>query len=265
MTSPSQVWVLVSHELRRRWRSLLIWGVALGALGVLYVALYPTMSRYFEEYMKNAPDGMSYFGEWQGSMGIEQWLGAEFRVGIAPIALAFLVIIMGARAIAGGEERKTLDLLLSNPLRRSYVVAGSLGTMALSLAGILLIIWILTCIAVPIAGVDLGPGRLATALVALWPPSLVFGSLALLMSAWVRRGALAIAAPGVVVVIMYVVESLAEAIEAVRPYRVISLFYHLGRPMEGDFPWTAALVMLLGACVLGAAAAAAFARRDVYT
>ncbi|MBN1320353.1 MAG: ABC transporter permease subunit [Thermoleophilia bacterium] len=266
MTGLRQVWVLVAHELRRRWRSLLIWGVALGALGALYVALYPTMSRYIEDYMENAPGGMGqYFEEFGGSMSVEQWLGSEFRVGIAPIALSFLVIIMGARAIAGSEDRKTLDLLLSNPLRRSQVVVGSLGAMALSLAGVLVIVWILTYIAALIVGVDLGPGRLAMALVALWPLCLVFGALALLVSASVRRAAIAIAVPGVVVVIMYVVESLAEAIEAVRPYRVISLFYHLGYPMEGDFPWTAVLLMLVGAGVLGAAAVAAFARRDVYT
>jgi len=266
MTGAGQVWVLVAHEIRRRWRSLLIWGVALGALGALYVALYPTMSRYIEDYMENAPGGMEqYFEEFGGSMTVEQWLGSEFRVGIAPIALSFLLIIMGARAIAGNEERKTLDLLLSNPLRRSQVVAGSLGAMALSLAGILVIICILTYIAALISGVDLGPGGLAAALVALWPLCLVFGALALLMSAWVRRAAIAIAVPGVIMVVMYVVESLAEAIEAVRPYRVISLFYHLGRPMEGDFPWTAVLLMLAGTCVLGAAAMAAFARRDVYT
>lgn len=266
MTGARQVWVLIAHELHRRRRSLLIWGVALGALGALYVALYPTMSRYIDEYMENAPGGMEhYFGESGGSMSVEQWLGSEFRVGIAPIALSFLVIIMGARAIAGSEERKTLDLLLSNPVRRSQVVAGSLGAMALSLAGTMVIIWILTYIAAPLAGVNLGPGRLAAGLMSLWPLCLVFGTLALLMSAWLRRAAIAVAVPAVVLVIMYVVESLAEAIEAVRPYRVISLFHHLGRPMEGDFPWTAALLMLAGTCVLGAAAVAAFARRDVYT
>jgi hypothetical protein len=35
--------------------------------------------------------------------------------------------------------------------------------------------------------------------------------------------------------------------------------------LEGGFPWAAVLLMLAGACVLAAGAAAAFARRDIYT
>lgn len=266
MSSLDQIWGLVLHQLRGRWRSLIIWGVALGGLGALYVALYPSMSRLMEEYIETAPESMQqFFGEIQGPIGIEQWLGMEFLNMLVPVALPFMVIILGARSIVGREERKTLDLLLSNPLQRSQIVAGALGTMALSLAGVLAVTWLLTYVAVPFAGVELAPGRLAAAIAALWPMCLLFGVFALLLSAVVRRTALAIAIPGVVLIAMYVIAGLAEAVESIRSLRVVSLFYHLGRPIEGDFPWTAALLMLLGSGVLGAAAVAAFARRDVYT
>ena len=46
---------------------------------------------------------------------------------------------------------------------------------------------------------------------------------------------------------------------------MLSLFYHLGRPLEGDFPWTAVLLTLVAIGVLAAGAVAAFARRDIYT
>ncbi len=55
MTGLRQLWIIVSYELRSRWRSLIIWGVALGALGALYVALYPAMSDMLNEYMQEAP------------------------------------------------------------------------------------------------------------------------------------------------------------------------------------------------------------------
>jgi ABC-2 type transport system permease protein len=261
-----RVWILVAHQLRSRVRSIVIWGVALGALGALYVALYPSMSRLLEEYMSEASGQMQQLiGGLQGPITIEKWLGMELINGIIPIALPFLMITIGARAIAGGEERKSLDLLLSNPLPRWQVVAGSLGTMAASLAGVLAITWVLTYIAVPLAGVGLGPGRLAAGLFALWPMCLFFGALALLMSALFRRAALAVAVPGVVLVAMYVIEGLAQVSKAIEPLRVVSLFYHLGRPLEGYFPWAAVLLMLAGACVLTGAAMAAFARRDIYT
>lgn len=266
MAGLRQVWTLIAHQLHRRVRSIGIWGVALGGLGALYVALYPSMSSLLEQYMEQAPDLMQqYMGEIQGSITIEQWLGMELVNGIIPIALPFMVMVIGSRAIAGNEERKTLDLLLSNPLPRQNVVAGSVGTMALSLAGVLAITWILTYIAVPAAGVELSAGRLAAGLAALWPMCLFFGALALLASALVRRAFLAIVIPGVVLVAMYVIDGLAQASKTIEPLRVLSLFYHLGRPLEGDFPWTAVLVTLVGVCILAGAAMAAFARRDIYT
>ena len=266
MAGLRQMWTLVAHQLRNRWRSLTIWGVILGALGALYVALYPSMSRLIEDYMKDAPESMQQFmGELQGPMSPEQWLGMEFLNMLIPIALPFLVMIVGARAIAGSEERKTLDLLLSNPLPRRQVVLGAVMTMAISLAVVLAIAWVLTYIAVPIAGVDLSPGRLAAGLAAIWPMCLLFGTLALLLSALLRRTSLAIVIPGFILVAMYVIESLAQVSKTMEPVRVISLFYHLGRPVEGDFPWTAVLLMLAGVGILTGAATAAFSRRDIYT
>jgi len=266
VTGLRQTWALAGHELRRRLRSLIVWGVALGALGALYVALFPSMSTFIEEYVKQAPESLKgFFGELQGSMTVEQWMGMEFLSLMVPVVLPFMVIIMGARVIAGREERKTLDLLLSNPVPRHQVVAGAALTMAVSLAGVLVITWVLAYIAAPIAGVDLPPARLAAALAALWPMCLLFGVFSLLLSAFVRRSAFAITIPAVVLVAMYIIETLGQASKTMERFRPASLFYHLGSPIEGDFPWTAVLLMLAGVCVLTGAAMAVFARRDIYT
>jgi ABC-2 type transport system permease protein len=266
MASLERVWVLVAHELRKRWRALLIWGVILGGLGALYVGLYPSMSQLLEDYIKNAPPDMrQYFGDLQGPISIEEWLDTEFLSGLVPVALPFLVIIIGARAIAGNEERKRLDLLLGTPLRRSQLDVGAMGTMALSLAGVLALTWLLTYVAALAAGVGLPPGRLAAALATLWPLCLVFGSLALLLSAVVRRSALAIVIPALILVGMYVIDSLAQVSKSMEPLKMLSLFHHLGRPLEGSFPWTAVLLMLAGTCMLAGLGIWAFSRRDIHT
>jgi ABC-2 type transport system permease protein len=262
----AQVRALVAHELRGRWRSLLIWGVALGGLGALYVALYPSMSGFLEDYIKSAPQSMrQYLGGLQGGVTIEQWLEIELTGAIIPIALPFLVILIGTRTIAGREERKTLDLLLSNPLSRRNLVWGAVLTMALSLASVLALTWILTYIAVPSAGVHLPAAHLAEGLVALWAFCLFFGTLALLLSALLRRGVLATVISAVVLVLMYILNGLSQISKSIEPVRVVSLFYQLGHPLSGDFPWTTVLVMLASAAVFVGGAMAAFARRDVYT
>jgi ABC-2 type transport system permease protein len=262
----AQWWLLAKQQLRARVRSIVIWGVVLGGLGALYVALFPSMSGFLRQYLDQASQQMQQFmGQLRDSMTIQGWMELEFYTSIVPIALPFLVIPFGARAISGNEERKTLDLLLSNPLPRWHVVASALATMGGSLASVLGLTWILTYIAVPAAGVDLGPGRLAAGLLVLWVFCLLFGALALLVSAWVRRSFLAIVIPTVVLVAMYVIGNLAQVSKSAEPIRIFSLFYHLGHPLKGEFPWTAVLLMLGAICAIGGAAVAAFNRRDIYT
>ena len=48
----------------------------------------------------------------------------------------------------------------------------------------------------------------------------------------------------VVLIGMYVIRMLAQMSKTVEPLRVLSLQYHLGSPLGGDFPWTAFLLML---------------------
>jgi ABC-2 type transport system permease protein len=259
-------WLLTKQQLRSRVRSIAIWGVVIGALGALYVALFPSMSGFLRQYLDQASQQMQQFmGQLQDSLTIGGWMEMEFFNSIVPIALPFMVIPFGARAISGSEERKTLDMLLSNPLPRWHVVASALAAMAMSLACVLGVTWVLTYIAVVAAGVGLSPGRLASALVVLWVFCLLFGSIAVFMSAWVRRSFLAIVVPTALLVVMYVIGNLAQVSKKAEPIRVFSLFYHLGHPLKGDFPWTAVLLMLGAVCVIGALAAAAFDRRDIYT
>ncbi len=259
-------WTLMAQQLVNRVRSITIWGIALGALGALYVALFPSMSGLLEQYLEQASQEMQQFmGGLQGPMTIERWLEIEFVGSIIPLALPFMAMAIGARAVAGSEERKTLDLILSNPLPRRHVIIAALGTAAAALAGVLVITWVLTYVAVPLAEVDLSPGRLAMGLLVLWPFCLFFGALALLFSAFVRRSFLAITIPGVVLVAMYVISELAQVSKSIEPLRTISLFHQLGNPLEGHFPWIAALATLAATAVVVAGAIIAFDRRDIYT
>ena len=248
-------WLLTKQQLRPRVRSIVIWGVVLGALGALYVALFPSMSDFLRQYLDQASEQMQQFmGQLRDSMTIEGWMEMEFFNSIVPLALPFLVIPFGARAISGNEERKTLDLLLSNPLPRRHVVASALASMA-AIAGMR-----------PGHHLDphlhrrprgrrsLGPGVWRPASSVLWVFCLLFGTLALLVSAWVRRSFLAIVIPTALLVAMYVIGNLAQVSKKAEPIRVFSLFYHLGHPLRGDFPWTAVLLMLAAICVIAAAA-----------
>jgi ABC-2 type transport system permease protein len=266
LTGLREVWVLALHDLRKRWRSIIIWGVALGAVGALYVALYPTMKNLMDEFVKQAPESLrNWMGVAGTTMSVEQWVGMKFLNLFVPVSLPFLVMLIGARTVSGSEERRALDLLLSNPVRRWQVIVAAVVTMFVSLVGVLAITWVLTYVTAPIAGVDLSPGLLAAAMAVLLPFCLLFGTFSLLLSAIVRRSFLATTIPAVILVVMYLLESLAQSIKSLEPARVVSLFYHLGNAIAGDVHWLAAELMLAAACILTGSTIAAFAKRDIYT
>ena len=98
---------------------------------------------------------------------------------------------MGARAVAGTEERKALDLLLSNPVPRWQLVVSRYLAMAAGLAVVLLMLAVLTWLPAPVMGVDLSFWAVVQGAANLWPFGLFFGALALLCSSVLRRGAAA--------------------------------------------------------------------------
>src|SRR5690242_7575443 len=101
---------LLAHSLRLQRRAILIWGLALGAMAAMVVSVYPSMGAQLDDMMANYPPEMlAFFGEVSSLSTIQGFLALEVFNVMAPLALAFYAIILGARTIAGAEERGTLD------------------------------------------------------------------------------------------------------------------------------------------------------------
>ena len=64
------------------------------------------------------------------------YLGSELFSFMVPLLLLIAAVGAGARAIAGEEERGTLDLLLANPVSRRRLVLEKLAALAAELAGL---------------------------------------------------------------------------------------------------------------------------------
>ena len=98
----------------------------------------------------------------------------------------------------------------------------------------------------------------------MWPFCLAFGSLALLLSTLVRRGALALGAAAGLLVAMYVLNGIAGAVESVQQLRHLSLFSYLGAAIQVGIHWADFLGIVVLALVLVGLAVASFQRRDIY-
>lgn len=257
---------LTEHFVRLQARAIPIWGLALGALAAMVVAVYPSIGDQIDTMLANYPPELqAFFGETSSAGTIEGFLALEVFNFMAPIALAFYAIILGARAIAGAEERGRLDIFLSNPVPRWQLVAGAFAAMGLALLGSVAILGLCIWLPALLAGVDLPLAAVAAGTLNLVPLCLFFGGLALLSSALVHRGGQAIAIPGAVLVAMYLVNALSSLADAIKPLRPLSVFYHYGSAIEHGVDWPRFAGITLLAAVLAALAAVAFERRDIYT
>ncbi len=253
---------LVTHVLRLQFRSVVIWGVALGLLSALTVVSFPPFSEgnQLNGMIQNYPPEMrELFGIKEGTdlSTIEGFLASQLFSFLVPLALAFFPILASAGAIAGAEERGTIDVLLSNPVPRWQLVVGNLVATAVSLLGIVAILGLFTWVPALLLDVDLSLQKTAEAMLNLWPLCLFFGGLAMLCSTVFHRRALAIAIPGAVLVGMYFLNALGNLVEEIEDLQPLSVFHHYGSAIERGIAWGSFIAIALIVLALAALAAAA--------
>ena len=261
------LFALVSHTSRMQLRSVIIWGAVLGLYGAAMVASFTAIegsAEQLNQLMEAYPKGMlEAFGV--TNLGDPtNYLQSQF-LGLAPLALSFFPILALAGAIAGSEERGTIDVLLGNPLPRWQLVAGNFLATALSLLGICAIVGLLTWGTAALVDVDLSWREIADGMLNLWPITLAFGSLALLCSSLFHRRALAISIPAFLLFGMYLVDTIGRASEDLEDWRPVSAFYYYGSAIEHGIDWAHFGGITLVALALVLLATLAFRRRDIYT
>jgi ABC-2 type transport system permease protein len=262
---------LILHISRSQVRSVVIWGTALGLLSLITVAFFPSLEdqgQQLNELMKSYPPEMrELFGMGEGTnlATIEGFLASQVFSFMAPLALAFFPILASAGAIAGAEERGTIDVLLGNPIPRWHVVVGNFVATAISTLGIVAILGLFTWVPAILLNVDLSLEKTAEAVLNLWPLCTFFGTLALLCSAVFHRRFLAIATPGFVLVATYFMNALGNSVEDLQDAQPFTVFHYYGSAIEDGIDWSNFGGVTLAALVLVLLAVLAFRQRDIYT
>ena len=261
------LYALVSHTIRMQSRSMIIWGAALGLYSAAMVASFTAiegstaqLNRLMEAYPKGMLEafGITDLGN------PANYLHSQF-FGLAPLALLFFPILALANAIAGAEERGTIDVLLGNPLPRWQLVVGNFLATALSLLGICAVVGLLIWGTVMLADVNLSLREITDGVLNLWPITLMFGALALLCSALFHRRALAVSIPAFLLFGMYLIDAIGRASKDLKDWRPASAFYYYGSAIEHGIDWTHFGGIILIALALVLLAVLAFRRRDIYT
>lgn len=266
----SKLLTMTGHTIHLRARGALIWSAALGALGALFVALYPSISgsgASIEQMMSSMPaamrDMIGYGGDAFSS--VEGWLAGEMLSFLVPLSLSFFPILVASSAIAGAEENGTMDMLLGNPLSRSQFALARFAAAAILLLGIVAIMGAVTWLTGIIVDVDLGLGSMAAASLSLWSLCIFFGGIALLLSAALHRRFLALAIPATLLILMYFVDGLASSVKFFDAIRPLSAFNYYGSAIQNGMDWTSFGVLAGATAALVSVALLIFLRRDIYS
>jgi ABC-2 type transport system permease protein len=259
-----------TKTLRDHWRGLLGWGLGLVATSVLELAIWPTVRDRAAEFSKlldaypEAFKSMFSISEFTTAAG---FLNGELFSLMVPLALLAVGVSFGAGATAGEEERKTIDLLLANPVPRRRVVAEKLLALVAALVGFGAVLFGTLWAGVALLGMGVGADRLAAAVAGAVLLGVCVGTLALAVGCASGRRGLAAGVAVAVALAGWLLYSLAPMVEGLKPWRKLTLFYqYLGHdPLRTGFDLGGLAVLAVATAAFALAALLAFDRRDLAT
>ena len=251
-------------------RSLIWWSVGIILLALYLAFLYPSVrdnAATYDNILKAMPEALakSLIGEFSSYASPDGYLNSSIFFLSVPLLFLIYTIGQGSGAVAGEEERGTMDLLLGNPLPRWRVVVDKFGAQVVGILLLAFAFWASLLIGAVFVKMDINAGRLAAVTFSGVLLGLVFGALALALGCIRGDRGLSIGVASSVAVATYFLNSLATSAKWLEPYRKLSPFYYYigADPLVNGLNLGHAAVLLGLIVVLLAVALLAFQRRDV--
>jgi ABC-2 type transport system permease protein len=263
---------VLAKTLREQRGSLAWWAVGLVGLVVLTTAFYPSVrenAASLTQVIESLPGGLrrAIVGANVDFFSPAGYLQARLFSLLAPILLLVFAVGNGARAIAGEEERKTLDVLLATPTSRRRVFLDKAAAILAATAVLCTVLWATIAVTGPPFEVSTDLGRLAAAAFDCFLLATAFGGIALAVGAGSGRRGLAVGITTAVAAGSYLIDVLALSVGGIAWLQRLTPFYYYraSEPLvNGLDPLH---VLVLGSLTLIAIALGmwAFDRRDLTT
>jgi len=266
---------VVLKTLRDKRRAMIGWLLVMTGMSLIY-ALYwpyirdnPFMAQMMVSYLQSFPSGLieAFIGSnlMLFTTHPEAFLDSELFFLFVPLAFILFTASFGSDAIAGEEDRGTLNLLLSNPVSRSRVVLEKFIALVVYtvLLGALLETELVVASVATNTSIDLF--RLTDVTLSVILLSLVFGSMALALGCIGLGPSMSTGVAVSLGVVSYFVNSLATTFRDLQPYRKYSPFFYYiqADPLMNGLNIGDATVLLVLTVVTLSIALLAFRRRDV--
>lgn len=234
-------------------------------MGIMMGPIYASLSEETRAAFHNFPEELiALFGG--GELGTpEGWYTLETFGLMAPLSVILVTAVMGAGSLAGEESRRTMGLLLANPIRRSRIVIEKTATMVLfgTVVGTATFTGVALGSVLGDLGMSIANIAATSALQVL--VGLVFGALALALGAGTGRTSVALYGAAGVTLACHLLTSLAKISDTLAEYAWLSPFhFYLGSdPLNTGMDWGNAVVLIALSVLLFGLSMALFQRRDI--
>ena len=255
--------------LRDQRRSLVWWIAGVAALAVFTMLFYPSVADVPEinKFFEEMPEALarSFMGDVADYTSPEGYLNAEMFGFTIPLLFLVFNVGRGAGAVAGEEEKGTLELLLSYPLLRRKLIEDKFLAMLVVTIVITIAIWVSALVGAAIVDMDIGVWSLAQITVSAALLGLVFGAFSLALGSATGRKNTTIGITSSLALAAYLLNALAPLVDWLEPARRFSPFYYYNAadPLSNglNLGHVAVLTGLVAAFV--AVALFSFGRRDL--
>ena len=234
-------------------------------MGILIGPMYNFIDEFLLDFADALPEAMlSLFGG--GDLGTpEGFYQVETFGMMAPVAVMVVTIAIGARALAGEEANRTMGLMLANPIKRSKIVYEKTVSMVVGAVIVGFATFAGVALGSVIGSLGMSIGNIAAANVLLTLLGLVFGALALAVSAGTGRPRLAVFATIGVAMVLFVINAFLPYSESLAGLAKATPFYYYltSDPLMNGMHWGHGAVLAGLFVVLIAASVFLFQRRDL--
>lgn len=258
---------LALHTLRCERAALIGWSLSTLALVIVVLAFWPSIDgndALTQSFSELPPSVQSAVGI--ADLGTpEGYLQGQLFSTLGPLIFLSFAIGRGARAIAGEEERGTMDLLLATPIHRSRVIVEKGLALLAGLLVLGLVTWLGLIAVGPLVDVDLSAGKLAAATAGNVLLGVLYGGIALCLSGATGRRGLSLGIAAGLAAAGFLYTSIAPVVSGLSDHLGFSPFQwsYGAEPLRNGADWGDFALLFGGGLLFCALAVVLFDRRDV--
>ena len=263
-----RLWNTFRYTMIRLRGQTLGWGISLALFGMLLLSMYDTIAAQqdqFQEMIANYPkEFLAFFGGDVNSMLTPAGFLGMYGFSMLPLIVGIFAILAGSGLIAADEERGRLDLIMAHPVGRTGFFYGRILGLFMTTLIIHILGWLGFSLLLSRSSIGIGWGQMAVPFLSLFVQSVLFASLALLLSLILPSRNLAATLSGGVLVASYFISSLgflSEGLETAAEFLPYHYYQTVLSLSELNLVW---LFSLFGiSLIMIAAAWLRFTQKDI--